>query len=178
VPSQGQPGSTSSAFVLKIPKPEPGEPEVSFNQWVQPTAGSPQPNVGNRRTESQPISPQPAAKNKGKQPISPTPEVASRDKRAAAQRASQALQIKEPKPEPGLVLSGKQKQSDTNALLKPKDEPFTEDMVAIEPLAIVPPGNFGLYFIVQFQKCHAMRKNRGIFWIPTKIQRKCLSKIS
>lgn len=139
VPSHGKPNSTSSAFVLKIPKPEPGEPEVSFNQWVQPAGGSPQPIEANRTTESQLISPQHAARNKGKQPISPTPQVASRDKIATTQRASQALQIKEPKPEPDLVLSGKQKQSDTNSLLKPKDEPFTEDMVPIEPLAIIPP---------------------------------------
>jgi len=147
-PSHGQPSPNSGTGALKIPKPEPGEPEAFPIQRVQPTTASPQSNAGNRRAESQPVSPQPLVSSKGKQPISPqnmgvkesvTPAGAQRDK-----RASQVLQFKEPKVEPGVVPTGKnrQKQPDSTALIKPKDEPFTDDMLSLEPLAVVLPGNF------------------------------------
>ncbi|XP_021722196.1 probable inactive histone-lysine N-methyltransferase SUVR2 [Chenopodium quinoa] len=117
-PSQGQ-HSPPSACAFKTPKLEPGESEVSLGQRTQPT-GSPQPVAFTR--------------NKGKQPVSP--QVSQRDKRTAPERASQALQIKEPRAEP--VVNPRQKQPNT-ILLKPKDEPFTEDMMTPAPLAVLPP---------------------------------------
>lgn len=144
-PSHGQSSPNSGTGALKIPKPEPGEPETFPIQRVQSMTTSPQCNAGNRRAESQPVSPQLVVKNKGKQPISPqntgakesvTPGGTQRDK-----RASLVLQFKEPKVEPGVVPTGKNKQEqpDTTALIKPKDEPFTDDMLSLEPLAVVLP---------------------------------------
>uniref|UniRef100_A0A803LA99 SET domain-containing protein n=1 Tax=Chenopodium quinoa TaxID=63459 RepID=A0A803LA99_CHEQI len=120
-PSNGQ-HSPPSACALKTPKLEPGESEISPGQRTQPLTGSPQPVVFTR--------------NKGKQPVSP--QVSQRDKRTAPERASQALQIKEPRAEP--VVNPRQKQPST-ILLKPKDEPFTEDMITPAPLAVLPPGS-------------------------------------
>lgn len=119
-PSHSQHSPPSASFALKTPKPEPGEPESSPSQRVQPLAGSPQPVVVTR--------------NKGKQPVSP--QVNQRDKRTAPERPSQALQIKEPKVEPRVIP--RQKQLNAN-LIKPKDEPFTDDMLSLEPLAVVLP---------------------------------------
>lgn len=113
-PSHGQ-HSPSSACALKTPKPEPGEPEASPSQQVRPLTGPPQPVVFTR--------------NKGKQPVSP--QVCQKDKRTAPERTSQALQIKEP------GVTPRQKQP---TLIIPKDEPFTDDMVSLEPLAVVRPG--------------------------------------
>lgn len=115
-PSHGQHSPTSASCTLKTPKPEPGEPEASPSQRAQPVTGSPQPLV----------------RNKGKQPVSP--QISQRDRRAAPERPSQALQIKEPKVEPGVIST--RKQPAVNTLIIPKDEPFTDD---IEPLAVLLP---------------------------------------
>ncbi|XP_074304279.1 putative inactive histone-lysine N-methyltransferase SUVR2 isoform X2 [Silene latifolia] len=128
-PSNGQSSPGPGIGGLKIPKPEPGEPMIS----------SPRPR--NITTESEPGSPQPLVRNKGKQPVSShnTGGSREREKRAVSDRPAQALQLKEPKLEPGTALSGKQRQPQKNVLLKPKDEPFTDDVVSIEPLAVVHP---------------------------------------
>ncbi|KAL9235709.1 hypothetical protein vseg_010448 [Gypsophila vaccaria] len=132
--SNGQPGLSIGAGALKIPKPEPGEP----------------------MTESPPGSPQPLARNKGKQPVSSSNAPAStgrtqppvREKRAGSGRPTQAL------PERGTAPSGKQKQP-LSALIKPKDEPFTDDLVSIEPLAVVHPESLN-------KEPPAMPGNQGI----------------
>ncbi|KAK9733792.1 hypothetical protein RND81_04G092800 [Saponaria officinalis] len=101
--------------------PSNGQPSLSIGAG----AGAlkiPKPEPGEPMTES------PLARNKGKQPVSSSNATAStgrtqppaRDKRAQAP-------------------SGKQKQPQMNLLIKPKDEPFTDDLVSIEPLAVVHP---------------------------------------
>ncbi|CAO2840490.1 unnamed protein product [Amaranthus hypochondriacus] len=115
--SHGQNGS-SSTCTLKTPKPEPGEPEASPTHMSQPVTGSPQSLV----------------RNKGKQPVSP--QISSKAKRPPLDRPPQALQIKEPK---GAGVIPKQKQAKFSGLIIPKDEPFTDDMPSVEPLAVVLP---------------------------------------
>ena len=115
---------------MKIPKPEPGEPEASPTHMAQPVTGSPQSLV----------------RNKGKQPVSP--QISSKAKRPPLDRPSQALQIKEPKGDTGVIP--KQKQAKVKALIIPKDEPFTDDMPSVEPLAVVLPGNFLSFCFVNY----------------------------
>ncbi|KAL0383655.1 UNVERIFIED_CONTAM: putative inactive histone-lysine N-methyltransferase SUVR2 [Sesamum calycinum] len=43
-----------------------------------------------------------------------------------------ALRLKEPKVEPGIILSPKKRSNASQAILKPKDEPVTEDMACLE----------------------------------------------
>lgn len=126
--SHGQNGS-SSTCTLKTPKPEPGEPEASPTHMSQPVTGSPQSLV----------------RNKGKQPVSP--QISSKAKRPPLDRPPQALQIKEPK---GAGVIPKQKQAKFSGLIIPKDEPFTDDMPSVEPLAVVLPGNFLSFCIVNY----------------------------
>ncbi|KAK9756851.1 hypothetical protein RND81_01G124900 [Saponaria officinalis] len=112
-PSSGQPSPTSGVGPLKIPKPEPVEPDASPSQSDQ---------CRNTRSGSRHVSPQPLVRNKGKQPISSHSTPAS---------TGRVL--------PSAATPGKQKQPQMIALIKPKDEPFTDDVVSIEPLAVVLP---------------------------------------
>ncbi|KAH9603762.1 hypothetical protein KSS87_018788 [Heliosperma pusillum] len=125
-PSNGQSSPRPGIGALKIPKPEPGE-----HMTISPRSRS-------IRAESEPVSPQPLVRNKGKQPVSSniTGGSREREKRVVSDRPAQALQLKEPTPE---SRTAKQRQPQTNVLLKPKDEPFTDDVVSIEPLAVVHP---------------------------------------
>ncbi|GAB2242172.1 hypothetical protein Droror1_Dr00018947 [Drosera rotundifolia] len=101
-----------------------GGPEVQ-NQTVQDGIRSPGSSV--RNGSSEPLSPTPH-KNKGKQPL--TQEAPSLNK-VTAGRTPGALQIKEPRVE--------QTVSSTIALIKPKNEPVTDDL----PLAVVHPESQG-----------------------------------
>lgn len=65
--------------------------------------------------------------NKGKQLVS-LPEISQRT-RSGPEQASQTLQIKE------------QEASGTSKEMQPNDEPFTDDMLLLTPLAVVLPGN-------------------------------------
>ncbi|KAK9282232.1 hypothetical protein L1049_005146 [Liquidambar formosana] len=91
-----------------------------------------------KRTESDSLSPQIRIRDKGKEPLSP--QIPPREKRLFSERSSHAVRFKEPKVEPGIVLLPKKKVPDAHALIKPKNEPFTDDMPQFEvPIAIIPP---------------------------------------
>lgn len=118
-------------------------------QEPQDTTDSSQSHKENTSAGSDPSSPQPLTRNKGKQPVSPKPtsdtaspsmplrgkgkeplylQIASGDKRSSSGRSSQ-----------GVVILPKQPHNSL-ALIKPKDEPFTEDTAQFEvPLAVVHP---------------------------------------
>ncbi|KAL3359272.1 hypothetical protein AABB24_016038 [Solanum stoloniferum] len=69
-----------------------------------------------------------------------TSPIASRGQSSVAAKSSHALKLKEPKTEPGVELSSKQKMSGSLSLIKPKDEPYTDDMPQFEvPIAVIHP---------------------------------------
>ncbi|PON66828.1 Histone-lysine N-methyltransferase SUVR4/SUVR1/SUVR [Trema orientale] len=86
------------------------------------------------------ISPQHALKNKGKQPmvsepfvmqdrLAPlSPPVSVPGKRLVSERALPGICLKEPMAETGSVLRPAQKVPNTYQLIRPKDEPFVDDM--------------------------------------------------
>ncbi|TYH07314.1 hypothetical protein ES288_A08G224500v1 [Gossypium darwinii] len=148
--------SNVAGTLLKEPKVEENEiPPASLQHQ------SLQSNVGNIRTEilpalPGPVSPQPpshapvsphhSGRDKGKQIVEPrpnykgkepmSPHVASKGK--GPERASVALRIKDPAPEPGIIPNNR--FSATQALIIPKEEPFTDDMPQDEvPLAVIQP---------------------------------------
>ncbi|MCD7467422.1 hypothetical protein HAX54_004843 [Datura stramonium] len=104
--------------------------------------------------ESHPIPYLTYVRNKGKQPVSPnnadrlennansrqnhlkgketqTPQITSRDKGLVLGKPSHASNLKEPKTEPDIELSQKQKMLGTRAFIKPKDEPQFEVPIAV-----------------------------------------------
>lgn len=148
--------SNVAGTLLKEPKVEENEiPPASLQHQ------SLQSNVGNIRTEIMPASPGPVCpqppshapvsphhrgRDKGKQIVEPrpnykgkepmSPHVASKGK--GPERASVALRIKDPAPEPGIIPNNR--VSATQALIIPKEEPFTDDMPQDEvPLAVIQP---------------------------------------
>ncbi|KAI3461832.1 hypothetical protein Pfo_018495 [Paulownia fortunei] len=77
-------------------------------------------------------------RDRGKGSVSP--QIPSREKSSVPESSSYAVCLKEPKIEPGLVLSPKQKSIASHALIKPKDEPITDDMPHLEvPIAVILP---------------------------------------
>ncbi|KAJ6956645.1 inactive histone-lysine N-methyltransferase SUVR2 isoform X5 [Populus alba x Populus x berolinensis] len=98
----------------------------------------------NRNTSSQTVSPRRLAvlehskqrSNEGKDPL--LSEAASQQKRPNLKGSSQAVHLKDPIVQQGIVLLPKQKMP----LIKPKDEPFTDDVPfddAPQPIAIIRP---------------------------------------
>ncbi|KAL0390885.1 UNVERIFIED_CONTAM: Histone-lysine N-methyltransferase SUVR4 [Sesamum calycinum] len=70
------------------------------------------------------------------------PQIPSGEQRSVPESSCQALCLKEPKVEPGIVLSPKEKSSGCHALIKPKDEPVTDVFLPLEvPLAVIHPGS-------------------------------------
>ncbi|GMH02562.1 hypothetical protein Nepgr_004401 [Nepenthes gracilis] len=149
-PSHGQPIQTGGSS-LKKPKVEPGAPEP-LNQQSQGMTQSPKSNVGSGRAGPQPVSTPSLLRNKGKQPVSAQIDVGDKvpqlfssptalsGKNMLTERTSNALHLKEPRAEMGIVPVPKSKLLIANALIKPKDEPFTDGMPPDEvPLAIVHP---------------------------------------
>lgn len=116
-------------------------PASSPQQHSQDRAKSPRFNAGNVRLENQHRS------YKGKEPISP--QVAHKQNRCDPLRAS-ALCIRDPTVEAGDVPLTKKGLSNLE-LIKPKDEPFTEDMYTNNtpqyeaPIAVIRPGTIGSY---------------------------------
>lgn len=124
---------------LITPKVEASElPETCPKQTSQEITQSPQTNIRNKG--KQPISPkslaadvtdrsQPRVRDKGKEPVTPQ-IVAPREKGLISGRSSQGIRIKEPI----------QPVLDSNALIKPKNEPFTDDVAQFEvPIAVIHP---------------------------------------
>ncbi|GAB2281820.1 hypothetical protein Dimus_016385 [Dionaea muscipula] len=114
-----------------------GGPEAR-SQQVQHTTQPPSSNVGSERAASHPVSPALPVRNKGKQPVSP--QIAPSANKIIAGRTPGALQIKEPRVEQVVTSTDKQKIPYVNSLIKPKDEPFVDEMAPFEvPLAVVHP---------------------------------------
>ncbi|KAK2978146.1 hypothetical protein RJ640_029140, partial [Escallonia rubra] len=96
-----------------------------------------QPDLG-KRTQSNSVSSPMQLRDRGKEPI--LPQIDSREKRITSERASLSLRFKEPKVEPGIVLLPKKKAPNTLALIRPKDEPVTDDISQFEvPIAVIHP---------------------------------------
>ncbi|KAI5599973.1 hypothetical protein BDE02_02G231100 [Populus trichocarpa] len=98
----------------------------------------------NRNTSSQTVSPRRLAvlehskqrSNEGKDPL--LSEATAQQKRPNLKGSSQAVHLKDPIVQQGIVLSPKQKMP----LIRPKDEPFTDDVPfdnAPQPIAIIRP---------------------------------------
>ncbi|KAL2488018.1 Histone-lysine N-methyltransferase SUVR2 [Forsythia ovata] len=77
------------------------------------------------RTEPSPVSHSMRLRDRGKGTVSP--QAPSGGKRSVSERLSDAVRIKEPKVVPDIVLSPKEKATASQALIKPKDEPITDD---------------------------------------------------
>ncbi|KAH9622288.1 hypothetical protein KSS87_007441 [Heliosperma pusillum] len=134
--SNGQPSPTAGGGALKIPKVEPGQPDTSPSQCDQLTTRSPRRST---RANSQPVSPQSLLRHKGKEPATSHIDEASLGVVQPSKKPSQALRLKESRTEQGTSHNGKQKQPQMIGLITPKDEPITDDVVSIEPLAVVLP---------------------------------------
>ncbi|GFZ20192.1 SET-domain containing protein lysine methyltransferase family protein [Actinidia rufa] len=92
---------------------------------------------GTRVAESGSVSPLLRLREKGKEPLS---QIAPRDKKSIFERSPHAMPLKEPKLEPGIVHLPKQKMHNSRYLIKPKDEPFTDDMPQVlVPIAAIHP---------------------------------------
>ncbi|XP_057985034.1 probable inactive histone-lysine N-methyltransferase SUVR2 isoform X2 [Hevea brasiliensis] len=83
---------------------------------------------------------------KGKEPL--LPQVSPREKRPIVERPSHGVQFKDREVDPDSVLIPKQKVVDSYALIKPKDEPFTDDLPPDDvpryeaPIAVIRPDSF------------------------------------
>ncbi|PHT30269.1 hypothetical protein CQW23_30139 [Capsicum baccatum] len=106
------------------------------------------PSLKRPRQEEEDELPGPRYQNKSQGEANPsthrnntqTSPVVSRVKSLAVAKSSHASKLKEPKTEPGGELSPKQKMSGALALIKPKDEPYTDDMPQFEvPIAVIHP---------------------------------------
>ena len=121
------------------------------------------------RAEGSSISPQHAIKNKGKQPmvsephvmqdrLAPhSPPVSVPGKRLVSERASlPGVCFREPMAETGSGLRPTQKVPSTYQLIRPKDEPFTDDMFMGDlpqyeaPIAVLHPGVSLFSWVVSF----------------------------
>ncbi|XP_047335019.1 probable inactive histone-lysine N-methyltransferase SUVR1 isoform X2 [Impatiens glandulifera] len=91
-----------------------------------------------RGTGSDPVSPTARYKDKGKAPL--IAETVSGDTNSALQKSSQALCLKEPKPEPGTEPSKRKRLNTTRVLITPKDEPITDGMPEVVlPISVIHP---------------------------------------
>ncbi|KAK1552743.1 hypothetical protein Q3G72_022760 [Acer saccharum] len=140
-PSPSNSSPSLGGALLKMPKVEDDElPATSSQHQSQDSVKSPRLSAGNGRGEIQRLG------NKGKEPVSA--HVASTENRCIRKRSSQALSIREPAVEPGIRLLPK-KVSGTQALIIPKDEPFTDDMLIDNrpqyevPIAVIHPDSIG-----------------------------------
>ncbi|KAL5792685.1 hypothetical protein ACOSP7_001279 [Xanthoceras sorbifolium] len=141
VPSSPSNASPSLGGALLIrPKVEEDElPATSSQHQSQDNVKSPQFSGGNGRAEIQRLG------NKGKEPVSV--HVASTENRCIPERSSHAVSIREPAVESGNLLLPK--VSRTQALIKPKDEPFTDGMFIDNrpkyevPIAVIHPDSIG-----------------------------------
>ncbi|KAF5938198.1 hypothetical protein HYC85_025704 [Camellia sinensis] len=111
-----------------LPKP------VSIQDSFEPS----QPGAADRtepfatRTESDLVPPPVRLTGKGKEPL--LPQIAP----GISVRSPHAVRLKEPMGDTGIVLSPKPHVHDSRALIKPKDEPFTDDILQSEvPSAVI-----------------------------------------
>ncbi|CAL5427339.1 unnamed protein product [Camellia sinensis] len=111
--------------------PKPVSIQDSFEP-SQPGAANRTEPFATRRTESDLVSPPVRRTGKGKEPL--LPQIAPR----ISVRSPHAVRLKEPTVDTGIVLSPKPHVHDSRALIKPKDEPFTDDILQSEvPSAVI-----------------------------------------
>ncbi|KAF5951194.1 hypothetical protein HYC85_009138 [Camellia sinensis] len=114
--------------------PKPVSIQDSFEP-SQPGAADRTEPFATRRTESDLVSPPVRLTGKGKEPL--LPQIAPR----ISVRSPHAVRLKEPTVDTGIVLSPKPHIHDSRALIKPKDEPFTDDILQSEvPSAVIHGG--------------------------------------
>ncbi|GMP90574.1 hypothetical protein CsSME_00041635 [Camellia sinensis var. sinensis] len=112
-----------------LPKPVPIQDSFEPSQ---PGAANRTEPFATRRTESDLVSPPVRLTGKGKEPL--LPQIAPR----ISVRSPHAVRLKEPTVDTGIVLSPKPHVHDSHALIKPKDEPFTDDILHSEvPSAVI-----------------------------------------
>lgn len=92
------------------------------------------------RTEANSVSSPRRLRDKGKEPL--VPQNTPKEKTIITERSSHGVRFKEPKVEPGFIRVPKQKVPVTRALIKPKDEPITDEA----PIAVIHPGIYNLYY--------------------------------
>lgn len=109
-------GSSTAAFALKTPKPEPGTVPESSSRLL---------SNGN------------AVVDKGKKPASP--EEPLRGRRSISDRTQPAVAFREPAVEPGASLLSKSKTPHAYPFITPKDEPVDEVEYDYVPLSIILP---------------------------------------
>lgn len=126
-------------MALKKPKlEEDAFPETCPQQQMQLS--------GPKRSETDPSSSRRV--DKGKEPVSP--RMVARVKKSSIERPSGAVRIKEPAADSG-VKNSKVRTSGAPALLKPKDEPFTDDAFTNElPIAAIHPGQLTLSLEIDY----------------------------
>ncbi|XP_044493548.1 probable inactive histone-lysine N-methyltransferase SUVR2 isoform X2 [Mangifera indica] len=135
-PSVSNSSPVSGGVLLKRPKLEEGElPSTSMQQQSQEKIKAIQPSTGSVKTDTLGLT------YKGKEPL--LPMVASAGNRCISEQASHGVNIRDPAVE-GNVLSPK-KVSNCQPLIKPKDEPFTDDTPQYEfPIAMIHPDSLDL----------------------------------
>ncbi|KAL6968934.1 hypothetical protein U1Q18_020398 [Sarracenia purpurea var. burkii] len=133
-PLSSQPSVRNNGKQVILPKSSSGQERFGPSQ---PGATDRTQAVVTNRIESGSVSHPICLREKGKEPLSP--QIVSRDKKAISGSSHNALRLKEPMVEHGVVLLSKQ-VNNSQALIKPKDEPFTEDMPHFEvPIAVIHP---------------------------------------
>ncbi|KAL7225074.1 hypothetical protein ACSBR1_020387 [Camellia fascicularis] len=111
--------------------PKPVSIQDSFEP-SQPGAADRTEPFSTRRTESDLVPPPVRLTGKGKEPL--LPQIAP----GISVRSPHAVRLKEPMVHTGIVLSPKPHVHDSRALIKPKDEPFTDDILQSEvPSAVI-----------------------------------------
>ncbi|KAK9944999.1 hypothetical protein M0R45_010532 [Rubus argutus] len=124
----------SGGTLLIRPKVEADELlDTRSPQQPQDTLQSPE----SRGELQPPISPPSGIINKGKQPL--ISKSMALEGKSSSERSSHGVRFKETVVGPGIILLPKQ-NVDSLALIKPKDEPFTDDMAQDEvPIAVILP---------------------------------------
>ncbi|XP_052211580.1 probable inactive histone-lysine N-methyltransferase SUVR2 isoform X3 [Diospyros lotus] len=124
----------SKAKQSVLPKPSPVQERLEPSQ---PGVVDRNPPFAAGRTQSDSVNPRTRLREKGKEPISP--QIGSRDKSSNSERSPHAVRIKEP----GIALLPKQQMHKSHTLVKPKDEPFTDDLPhSVVPIAVIHPEPF------------------------------------
>lgn len=134
-PSSNTCNPASGGTWLIRPKVEADELlDTRSAQQPQDTLQSPE----SRGELQPPISPPSGIINKGKQPL--ISKSMALEGKSSSERSSHGVRFKETVVGPGIILLPKQ-NVDSLALIKPKDEPFTDDMAQDEvPIAVILPG--------------------------------------
>ncbi|PIN05360.1 Histone-lysine N-methyltransferase [Handroanthus impetiginosus] len=121
-----QPISPNSLVVLEVCDPCQASGTSRSQQNTQ--------SITESRSPSHPM----RLRDRGKGTVSP--QMPSRRKRSVPENSSLAVCLKEPKVEPGIDQSPQQKSIASHTLIKPKDEPVTDDMPPpVVPIAVVHP---------------------------------------